>query len=146
MLIQNKFFLTHLSIAHIIVTNICVWFRFILEETFDSVKSDSSLPNNSVTNSIKVQYQSLNTTTRHKPLGRQIQCSQVNTQVSVIIERLSPYLHPCAIEYSIICVTLFYVIWYNVGRRSIDRIHDEQVNFNKTIKFQSIFNTTIEFN
>lgn len=55
------------------------------------------------------------------------QCTQINAQVSDIIEHLSPYLHPCAIEYSIICVTLFYVIWYNVGRRggSVDGRRDD---------------------
>ena len=105
--------LTHLSISHIIVTNICVWFKYILEETFESVKYVSTgLGSNGNTT----------TTNRNKTVVKtnlpdDQDCTQYNAQVSEIIGNLNPYLHPCAIEYSIICVTLFYVIWYNVGRR-----------------------------
>lgn len=89
MLIQSKLLITHLSISHIIVTNICVWFRFILEETFDSVKyaTNSRLQSTGFRNqssprepnsSWKDQNSSL---TSLRQLSRLRQCTQLNTQV-----------------------------------------------------------------
>ena len=30
---------------------------------------------------------------------------------------LAPYLYPCTIEYSITCLTIFYIIWKNIGKK-----------------------------
>lgn len=50
-------------------------------------------------------------------------CVQTSKLVSDIIEKLNPYLHPCTIEYSIISVTIFCLIWYDIGRRKIIESH-----------------------
>lgn len=127
-----------MGISHIIVTNISVWFKFILEETFDSVKHGEEVTSNSSTRTKEIFYQralggnktnTSSTTTSQAKLQSSDQCEQLNTQVSDIIARLIPFLHPCAIEYSIICVTLFYVIWYNVGRKT--QIHKELVHIRR---------------
>lgn len=132
-----------MGVAHLTVTNICVWFKFILEETFESIKENPKPTENSQNyNSTKNIRLSNLTSFLYKQGDEQYEyptstaegllftpkaiketsqvCEQVTNHVSEIIVKLNPFLHPCTIEYSIICVTLFYIIWNNIGRQNID--------------------------
>ena len=44
--------------------------------------------------------------------------NEVLTLIEKVKDNLFIYLYPCLIEYSLICVTVFYIIWRNIGRKS----------------------------
>jgi hypothetical protein len=55
---------------------------------------------------------------------RQLGCINTlafNTEMSMGIthaqDRLSPYLYPCIIEYSLMCMTVFYILWSSIEQR-----------------------------
>lgn len=45
----------------------------------------------------------------------------ISTEVSIGVqeaqERLGPYLYPCVIEYSLMCMTVFYILWASIEQR-----------------------------
>ena len=48
---------------------------------------------------------------------------------------LAPYMYPCTIEYSITCLTIFYIIWKNIGKKK------KHFGFIlKTDELESVFN------
>jgi hypothetical protein len=119
---------SHLGLSNVIVTNICIWFKFILQKTFDSINQDESMM-------VEIGNQSANETidARYSLIQRLISENITNAGLSStkkyvnlygcyekgfivdIIKRLKFFLLPCQVEYCIICITLFYVIWKNVG-------------------------------
>ncbi len=127
-IIKSNYCLSYFGLAHLIVTNICVWFKFILEETFESVNEDPVNRQNSSQKSIgpadlldlrffqhtihREENLSMSPlTSDDTPI-----CNHQSLQVTGITNRLNIFLIPCAIEFSIICVTLYYVIWKNIGK------------------------------
>jgi hypothetical protein len=124
--------------AHLVGTNITVWFKLILQETFESAKQQnqanmdmyfdrSLLPDESPFMSYSHQRQLLvNGDDNFSSLyytyynGTYVfVCKQLSFQVTGILQKLVPFMHPCTIEYSIICVTLLYSIWANIGSRRV---------------------------
>jgi hypothetical protein len=125
--------------AHLIGVNICIWFKSILQETFESAKQNNrphtgfqSINFYRQLNTLSVyDYRNL-TLRQHQPVSiiqknktsisnstslpnDESSCLQTSFQVTNMLDKLSSFLHPCTIEYSIICVTLLYEIWHNIG-------------------------------
>ena len=179
MVIQSNVLISHLGMAHVIVTNLCVWFKFILEETFESapdkidVQSNQLSPtdsynftsnnppnymiddgilnrmnrtpidlgllnftllfgsnSNEIGSAKKPAEVETNNQTSFNITGNQTNiysiekketCLQVTDRVYNIAKRLSPFLHPCTIEYSIMAGTMFYLIWKNIGKIDIHK-------------------------
>lgn len=134
MIIKSNYCLAYFGLSHLIVTNICVWFKFILEETFESVKMEinalnySSNSKNQPINGLEMRLK-IDDVEDHQivynqsnlPMELKSICKHQSTQVTDISNRLNIFLIPCAIEFSIICVTLYYVIWKNVGKKDKNR-------------------------
>jgi hypothetical protein len=127
--------------AHLVGTNIIVWFKLILQETFESAKQQNQANNNNDMDfdrrHLTLQNSSLliyNQSHRQLLIGNEnssasyyayyngtytFVCKQLSFQVTDILQKLVPFMHPCTIEYSIICVTLLYSIWANIGSRRV---------------------------
>jgi hypothetical protein len=135
--------------AHVIATNIIVWFKLILQETFESARNQQgnkqdvddefakslsqanmrlrlqqfnyndslyTLKNDRIADineNVTTIYQIIYNTTKIDA------CKQVSFQVTDILKNLTPFMHPCSIEYTIICVTMFFMVWYNVGAQRV---------------------------
>lgn len=112
------------GLVHIICTNFCVFLRCIVRETFTEIRNYKFLGD---IDNIKEKYRNNNTAfvanyskvyqTRFKTTG----CVNTISFTSEIAEgireaqdKLSPYLFPCIIEYSLICLTIFYVLYKSI--------------------------------
>lgn len=128
MIIKSHYWFAYFGLAHLIVTNICVWFKYILEETLTSVKETvSSFTNLTESSSLfnlefihdafeRQQMETSYVTYTQNASINLTSCRILSNQVTDITHRLNIFLIPCAIEFSIVCVTLYYVIWKNVGK------------------------------
>lgn len=132
----------------------CVWYKFILEESFESIKDgpkndDQMTKNLTQFFRITVSFTKENLTEESTLLSNSTRngkdkttCYQITKQVSDIIAKLNPFLHPCTIEYSIICVTVFYVIWTNIGRKNFDQqSSNDSLRSPKTLQCRSSSNS-----
>lgn len=61
---------------------------------------------------------------RHAAMG--FQCRRVNI-MGQLVQDVSPFLFPCAIEYSLISAAILYVMWKNIGKHSHAR-HNSSVS------------------
>ena len=153
-IIHDHLLLSNFGMAHLIGTNICVWFKLILQETFESAKSTSNVdtdleqfeiyrssmqaamhsigrqlvPNLTTTrvSFLDGYLETFSASTSSQPLYQSsnpivVLCKQTSFQVTDILAKLVPFMHPCTIEYSIICVTLFYTIWRNIGNEQLTK-------------------------
>ncbi len=114
--------MAYFGLTHLIVTNICVWFKFILEETFQGAPDISNgLDSSNISEKILALNFSLNKNFQEKnltvPNSEETPiCRHFSMHVTDITNQINIFLIPCAIEFSIICVTLYYVIWKNMGK------------------------------
>lgn len=51
-------------------------------------------------------------------------------------KQLAPYLYPCTVEYAVTSLTLFYIIWKNIGKKNKGSFSD----ILKTNEMESVFN------
>lgn len=165
-IIHKHLLASHLGITHVIATNICVWFKLILQETFDSGRENEKHQNDpdvyyrmiiptarSSASSSSLVVEASNEFPRDENksalpinieelLEHAYTCKQVSTQVTDILYTMTTYLHPCIIEYSIICVTMLCLMLVNIGKRKNPRRFSEvmqqsqifHVDCNKTMK------------
>jgi hypothetical protein len=65
-------------------------------------------------------HKSMNGTLKSKQLGC-INSLAFNTEIAAGVQetqaQLSPYLYPCIIEYSLMCMTVFYILWSSIEQR-----------------------------
>ncbi|CAF2483887.1 unnamed protein product [Rotaria sp. Silwood2] len=119
--IDRYHLMAKVGLIHIIIANFCTWFEAIVIETLDELRKHSV--------SIKsINIPMIFNTTKtiqaiaSKSVGGSFSNISHNTTTSTleIIEKIessmSVYLYPCFIEYSLICVTVFYIMWRNVGK------------------------------
>jgi hypothetical protein len=43
--------------------------------------------------------------------------TNISMDVQEVQDRMAPYIYPCIIEYSLMCLTVFYILWSNIGHR-----------------------------
>ncbi|CAF1249196.1 unnamed protein product [Adineta steineri] len=128
--------IARLAVIHIAVTNLCVWFRMVVIETKSQIEEmdgheivvaqQNNIPshfNNNSDNTINFL---------HDLLFYPSKCSNLSTHglpVTTIINegymKLKPLLYPCTIEFSLMCLTLFYLIWENIGKTFTRKISDK---------------------
>ncbi|XP_050416219.2 proton channel OtopLc [Patella vulgata] len=105
--VQRFKLITRFGLMHMVAVNICVWAENIVHETLIKFKESSA--------------QSNHTFAHH--LDDMLDCNDESIMNSVV-ESSGPYLYPCSIEYSLICASIVYVMWSNIGRIGISRNHD----------------------
>lgn len=124
---------------HSIATNLCVWFRTLVDETtqefhrkLQTLKPSSSSPqhlfpidmpydnawhyNGSDTGG-PVVAQALHQAPPPPPLHHSTQCAD-DSVLNGIAREAAPYLYPFTIEYSLIAAAVWYIIWSHIGRRA----------------------------
>ncbi|CAF1342487.1 unnamed protein product, partial [Rotaria sordida] len=127
-----------LAVIHIVVTNLCVWFRMVAIETNSQIaeinghemivaqhSSTASHFNNGSQDAINLLHR--------LPIFHS-ECSNLFANgtlpvTTVILEgymRLKPLLYPCTIEFSLMCLTLFFLIWENIGKTFTHNISDKE--------------------
>ncbi|KAL8576900.1 hypothetical protein ACOMHN_064684 [Nucella lapillus] len=114
------------GLMHMAAANICVWLRAIVVETLHEIQIASR---NKTTSPVAVtsagtanvtaglarprQADRL-TAAAMKGLLPELKC-QWDTLMGQVLESSGSYLYPCIIEYSLICASVLYVMWSQVG-------------------------------
>ncbi|UJR26504.1 hypothetical protein I4U23_007831 [Adineta vaga] len=127
--------LARLAVMHIVVTNLCVWFRMVVIETKLQIIEISShdaamAPLSSVASSITSTLHSADqfhhsTSAPYNCIQSVEDAIQMNAFINVGYMRLKPLLYPCTIEFSLMCLTLFFLIWENIGRTFAYKMSDK---------------------
>ncbi|CAF1046800.1 unnamed protein product, partial [Brachionus calyciflorus] len=115
-----------LGLIHIVSTNFCVFFRTVVRETVEEIKHHHyPIVHGSKVHLIQDQHEEsvhLTNTTMH-PM-KQLGCfksvfftSDISVGIIEAQERIGPYLYPCVIEYSLMCLTVFYILWSSIEQR-----------------------------
>ncbi|KAL8606022.1 hypothetical protein ACOMHN_024527 [Nucella lapillus] len=114
------------GLMHMAAANICVWLRAIVVETLHEIQIASR---NKTTSPVAVTSAGTANVTaglaRPRPADRltaaamkgllqELKC-QWDTLMGQVLESSGSYLYPCIIEYSLICASVLYVMWSQVG-------------------------------
>ncbi|UJR37193.1 hypothetical protein I4U23_029901 [Adineta vaga] len=139
-IIDRYHFIARVGLIHIIMANFCTWFEAIVIETLEEIHKYGNTKLVSAPMQLKstekLIFESVNMTTpNHLSIdtinfletisltsysGESNSTHNNATTLLEYIERMESamgtYLYPCLIEYSLICVTVFYIMWRNVGK------------------------------
>ena len=100
-LMINKFkLLARLGLMHLVATNLCTWIRTLGKETVAELQLAAAETNNSL----------------HGSIMDEPSC-QKDAIMGGILKKVSPYLYPFIVEYSLIGAAFLYIMWCNIGRR-----------------------------
>ncbi|CAF1217203.1 unnamed protein product [Rotaria sordida] len=126
-----------IGLIHLIIANFCTWFEAIVFETLEQLHKSpqsnqptSSTPHvtypttttttsvitidDNITNSNLFDFvRAMSGATSHSDTGTQRSTLDVINQIESTI---NIYLYPCLIEYSLIALTVFFLMWRNVGK------------------------------
>ncbi|CAF1329101.1 unnamed protein product [Rotaria magnacalcarata] len=111
-----------LAVMHVVVTNLCVWFRMVVNETKSQMQEMSAYEiiigqYNNVTihsnYSIKNGQNLMNRPHCRQSIEDTLEMTSFINEGSL---KLKPLLYPCTIEFSLMCLTLFFLIWENIGK------------------------------
>ncbi|CAF1128552.1 unnamed protein product [Rotaria sordida] len=117
-----------LAVMHVVVTNLCVWFRMVVNETKSQILDMGAYEttigyNNNNNNNKNVTINSNKSIKNGQNLMNRYHCTQSiedTLQMTAFINegyiKLKPLLYPCTIEFSLMCLTLFFLIWENIGK------------------------------
>ncbi|XP_053399314.1 proton channel OtopLc-like [Mercenaria mercenaria] len=128
MMIHRYRYLARIGLMHMIATNIAVWFEDIVRETLRELGRASA---ETVVNNTAGQNKMYSLSTSGLRVIEQYgfpHC-QGDSLMGEVVEMSSPYLYPCSILYSIICASILFVMWLNLGKRDwkLDRNSEEGV-------------------
>ncbi|EFX82850.1 hypothetical protein DAPPUDRAFT_302343 [Daphnia pulex] len=113
------------GMMHIVATNLCVWLNVIVQETKHEILEQQG----------ELGHQQVSAGHAEEPL--QIAGHQFHHQLSerslsdechrsdlmgTLTQNASPFLFPCAIEYSLICAAIMYEIWKHTGKDCHNRL------------------------
>ncbi|CAF1599151.1 unnamed protein product [Rotaria magnacalcarata] len=126
-----------LAVIHIVVTNLCVWFRMVVIETISEIEKVDGheatlIQTSNVSNhidhgshdAIKLIYRLLLIRSDCSHLAAS--GLKANYFIREGYLRLKPLLYPCTIEFSLMCLTLFFLIWENVGKTFPHKMSDKE--------------------
>ncbi|XP_046458899.1 proton channel OtopLc-like isoform X2 [Daphnia pulex] len=124
--------IAYFGLMHIVATNLCVWLNVIIEETKHEIihhfshqgtedhhgnqnSSSTTIPNSDVVpehGSVVVESNAL--------LSSLVDECKRSEMMGNVVQDASQFLFPCAIEYSLICAAILYVMWKNVSMSEDD--------------------------
>ena len=127
--------IAYFGLMHIVATNLCVWLNVIIEETKHEIihhfshqgiedqngsqRSSSATVQNSV---VIPEYGSVVDESDALTSSLEDECKRSELMGNVV-QDASQFLFPCAIEYSLICAAILYVMWKNVSMRDDGEIY-----------------------
>lgn len=126
------------GLMHLVATNLCVWLLAVIQESKHEILNfyehpeahghiNSALPFSSPlalhhshhVSSINDTKPSLAPTLIPPEIwhavGKAKSCQRTNI-IGELVQKASPFLFPCTIEYSLICAAICYIMWKNIGR------------------------------
>jgi hypothetical protein len=105
-----------LGLCHLVCTNFCVCLRAIVDETFHEI-SHNNLKKSFGVSASEPRF------TRALSYSCKDMLDEQNTGgIHATKELIEPYIYPCVIEYSLLCLTVFYIIWENLDKPNITPI------------------------
>ena len=127
------------GLCHLACTNLCITLRNIVQETVHEIHTHEMYSfklQNSFTPSINSTNKKYNyMISKIYPIG----CSDLNKQnqfkskgVQATYDKIAPYLFPCIIEFSLLCLTVFYIMWENLEKTHKDEKDMLQVSIKKS--------------
>ncbi|CAF4656332.1 unnamed protein product [Rotaria socialis] len=120
-----------LAVMHVVVTNLCVWFRMVVNETKSQIQEMSAYE------TIIGQYNNVTIHSNYfiqngQNLMNRLHCRQsiedtleMTSSINQGSLKLKPLLYPCTIEFSLMCLTLFFLIWENIGKTFTYKMSDK---------------------
>ncbi|CAF3811285.1 unnamed protein product [Rotaria sordida] len=128
--------LARLAVMHIVVTNLCVWFRMVVVETKSQIIETGAHEmaivhvvggsSHSMNNSHHSSHQNYpSSTVPYHCLQSIEEARLMNAFINEGYMRLKPLLYPCTIEFSLMSLTLFYLIWENIGKTFAYKMSDK---------------------
>ncbi|CAF1605495.1 unnamed protein product, partial [Adineta ricciae] len=120
-----------LAVMHVVVTNLCVWFRMVVVETKSQILEMSA--HEMATGQSKPAGMNNNYSLKYSQnIINQFHCTQaiedtilMNAYINEGYMKLKPLLYPCTIEFSLMCLTLFFLIWENIGKTFSYKMSDK---------------------
>jgi hypothetical protein len=123
-----------IGLMHIICTNFCVFLRTIVHETVAEIRHhyhavpdmNHQVKKRFALSSVKIKLNdSVSSTDMNVYQVKQLGCLNtaisfsvnVSTELEQVQDKLTSYLYPCVIEYSLMCMTIFYVLWASIEQR-----------------------------
>ncbi|KAK2714063.1 hypothetical protein QYM36_008602 [Artemia franciscana] len=103
------------GLMHVVATNLCVWFNVIIQETKHEIMLYVELHIDSFNHTYD-DSDYFNLPHVRKKRGYNLECQRTDLMGSVV-QNASPFLFPCAIEYSLICFAIMYEMWRTVHER-----------------------------
>ncbi|CAH0664181.1 unnamed protein product [Chilo suppressalis] len=108
--------LAHLAIMHIIGSSLCFWLSAIVRETIlaltlyaNSIYGNNTDYDNFVTGFSEADSRFIDISSLYNS-----HCAG-STSLMDIIQNISPYLYPFSVEFNILIVAIYYIIWSNIG-------------------------------
>ncbi|EFX69506.1 hypothetical protein DAPPUDRAFT_62148, partial [Daphnia pulex] len=123
--------IAYFGLMHIVATNLCVWLNVIIEETkheilhqFSHHESDGhhgSQSSSTTLQNLVVDPEYGSVVVEPDALTNSLvdECKRSEIMGNVV-QDASQFLFPCAIEYSLICAAILYVMWKNVSMSDDD--------------------------
>ncbi|XP_028037627.1 proton channel OtopLc-like [Bombyx mandarina] len=84
---------------HMLATNLCEWLYVLVEETKHEIHH--------------LEHAMLSPENTTHNVTEEISCRRSNI-MGALLQRASPFLFPCTIEYSLICAVIFYEMWKEI--------------------------------
>ncbi|CAH0717237.1 unnamed protein product, partial [Brenthis ino] len=129
--------LAHFGFMHMIGSSLCFWISTIVRETVLSltIYANSKYGNN------QTETETPNETYIQHITGNILDISNLYNEkckgpatITSIIENLSPYLYPFGVEFNILIVAVYYIIWSNIGScTNIDQDNSSSDGDNNTV-------------
>ncbi len=123
--------IAYFGLMHIVATNLCVWLNVIIEETkheilhqFSHHESDGhhgSQSSSTTLQNLVVDPEYGSVVVEPDALTNSLvdECKR-SEMMGNVVQDASQFLFPCAIEYSLICAAILYVMWKNVSMSEDD--------------------------
>ena len=123
-----------IGLMHIICTNFCLFIRTVITETvaemnhgkqhdFANIIHRNESNEHKLTHSVNdfTNTSSSGHLKNYKTLGCvKISVSEISKKIHETQEKIAEYLYPCVIEYSLLAMTIFYVLWSSFKSRYSD--------------------------
>ncbi|XP_076437548.1 proton channel OtopLc-like isoform X2 [Babylonia areolata] len=111
------------GLMHMAATNVCVWLRAIVVQTLHEIQIANR---NSTTSQPLLTSPGVSNVTARQAMSERFRAEAVkgllpeltckwDALMGRVLESSGSYLYPCIIEYSLICASVLYVMWSQVG-------------------------------
>ncbi|XP_068627846.1 proton channel OtopLc-like [Battus philenor] len=120
--------LAHFGFMHLIGSSLCFWVSTIVRETVLALTlyANSKYGNSTTDDEARIIMEKGTIDNRFFDISDLYnEHCQGSAAISSVFESLSPYLYPFSVEFNILIVAVYYIIWSNIGHCSNDLENSE---------------------